>query len=64
MEDRQKSIEAGLLIPDKNLCVKCHNDQSPTWKADRYALADGTKVGFDFEQASKKIAHPNPAKAK
>jgi len=64
MEDRQKSIEAGLLLPDKSLCVKCHNEQSPTWKADRYTLADGTKVGFDFEQAAKKFAHPNPAKAK
>jgi len=45
-------------------CKQCHNEESPTWKADRYTLADGKKVGFDFEQAHKKIEHGNPLKKK
>ncbi len=48
---------------DDATCRTCHNEESPTWKADRYTLEDGTKAGFDFEQAWKKIAHPNPEKA-
>ena len=48
---------------DAATCTKCHNEESPTWKADKYTLKDGTKVGFDFEQAHAKIAHPNPKKA-
>lgn len=50
--------------PDEKICKKCHNEESPTWKADRYKLADGSTTGFDFKQASEKIAHSNPAKKK
>ena len=49
MKDREKSIAAGLIIPDEKLCKTCHNEESPTFK------------GFNFEEYSKKIAHPNPA---
>lgn len=62
MKDRAKSIAAGMVEKTKDQCVKCHNDTSPTWKADRYTLKDGTKVGFDFEQASDKIKHNRPKK--
>ena len=60
MEDRAKAIEAGLVYPASKSCELCHNDQNPTWKADRYTTKDGKKVGFDFEQAFAKIQHPDP----
>jgi hypothetical protein len=47
---------------DKQTCLGCHNDTSPTWKADRYTTKDGKKVGFDYDQAWTKIAHPMPKK--
>ena len=49
MKSREKSIEKGLIIPDENLCRTCHNEESPTFK------------GFNYEEALKQIAHPNPA---
>lgn len=61
MQDRQKSIAGGMIYPATKNCERCHNDKSPTWKADRYTTKDGKKVGFDLEQAEKKIEHPNPA---
>lgn len=38
----------GLVKPDEALCKKCHNEESPTF------------AGFNFEEMSKKIAHPMP----
>lgn len=55
MAATQPKIEAAT-------CTKCHNEESPTWKADRYTKEDGTKVGFDFDLAKKKIDHSNPKK--
>jgi len=49
MKSREKSLENGLIIPDEKLCKKCHNEESPTYKE------------FNFAEASKKIAHLNPA---
>jgi hypothetical protein len=43
-----KGETLGLVKPDEKLCVKCHNAESPTFKA------------FNFAEASKKIAHPTP----
>ncbi|MBI5394946.1 MAG: cytochrome C554 [Verrucomicrobia bacterium] len=60
MEDRKKCIENGMVYPATKSCELCHNDQSPTWKADRYTTKDGKKTGFDAEQAYEKIKHPNP----
>ena len=45
-----KGADFGLVTPDINLCVKCHNTKSPTFKE------------FKFEEAAKKIAHPLPKK--
>ena len=59
MKDHDKSVAAGLINP-KTACVKCHNADAPSWKADRYTTKDGKKVGFDFEQAWKKVEHDNP----
>lgn len=50
MKDKQKSIEAGLVIPTKEVCVKCHNSQSPNYKE------------FNYDEYYKKIAHPAPKK--
>jgi len=49
MKDKAKAIEAGLVVPTKEVCVKCHNQESPTFK------------GFDFDEYLKKVAHPNPS---
>jgi len=48
MKDRQKAIEAGLIIPTKEVCVKCHNKESPNYRE------------FNFDDSFKKIAHPRP----
>ncbi len=50
MKSREKSMEKGLILPDKSVCIGCHNDKNPFHKP------------FDFDAASAKIAHPNPAK--
>jgi hypothetical protein len=62
MESREESIANGMVYPAKEKsCTLCHNDTSPTWKPDRYTLSDGTKTGFDVEQAYEKIKHERPA---
>ncbi len=60
MESFDASVKAGMNPHPEKSCVKCHNEESPGWKNDRYTLDDGTKVGFDFTQAWEKIKHPNP----
>ncbi len=50
MKDKDKSIAAGLVIPDEKVCIKCHNSESPFYKE------------FKFEEFKKKIAHPLPPK--
>jgi hypothetical protein len=42
----------GLVIPDKKLCVKCHNEESPTFK------------GFDYEKMVAQVTHKIPAERK
>lgn len=61
MKDKAQAKVNGLLDA-KESCKLCHNDKSPSWKADRYTLKDGTKAGFDFDQAYEKIKHPVPKK--
>jgi len=48
MESREESMAAGLILPTEEVCIKCHNDESPHFK------------GFDFAEYSAKIAHPDP----
>ena len=63
MESLEQSIANGMIHPAKDKsCTNCHNDTGPTWDPERYTLADGTKTGFDAEQAYEKIKHENPAK--
>lgn len=48
MKDKAKAIEAGLIMPTKEVCVSCHNEESPNYKE------------FNFDEFYKKIAHPKP----
>jgi hypothetical protein len=48
MKDKNLALKNGLIIPDQKLCVKCHNPESPTYKA------------FDFASFAKKIEHKIP----
>lgn len=60
MRDRERSGTAGLILSDKKVCMRCHNEENPFWKPDRYTLEDGSKVGFDFVQARAELSHPKP----
>ena len=39
MKDKALSIEKGLVVPTKEVCVKCHNEESPNFP------------GFDFDKS-------------
>ena len=45
MKDRQKSIDAGLIMPTEKVCRSCHNTKSPNFK------------GFNFKKYYEKIKH-------
>jgi hypothetical protein len=60
MIDLELAKSKGLKKSTAKDCMVCHNDESPAWKPDRYTLSDGSKAGFDFEQAKEVIAHPVP----
>ena len=51
MKVREKAVANGLLVyenPGEELCINCHNAESPTY------------VDFVFEEAWEKIKHPIP----
>lgn len=50
MKNKEQAMANGLILPNKDLCVKCHNKENPFHKE------------FNFETYAAKIAHPNPAK--
>ncbi len=56
--------KAHIVTLEEARCRECHNEESPTWNPEQFTKADGTKTGFDFEQAKKLIEHANPLKAK
>ncbi|MBI2877634.1 MAG: hypothetical protein HYY20_12210 [Candidatus Tectomicrobia bacterium] len=64
MIDQEVAKKNGLIIPTEKTCTVCHNNESPSWDPNKYTVAGGKKVGFDFEQAKKKIAHPTPEEYK
>ncbi len=39
MKDKKKAMANGLVEPSEELCVKCHNKDSPTFKPFKYAEA-------------------------
>jgi hypothetical protein len=50
MKDKALAMKNGLIEPTKELCITCHNKQSPTYKE------------FKFEEAVKAIDHSYPKK--
>lgn len=48
MENRDEAIANGLIIPNQETCVKCHNPESPSYQP------------FNFEEKWAKIAHSIP----
>jgi hypothetical protein len=48
MKDHEKSVAAGLVVPTEELCVSCHNEESPTYKK------------FVYKDKVALIAHPRP----
>ena len=66
MADLEEAREKGLWDPDseRGICLRCHNEASPTFDPHRYTLADGSPAGFDYEQAAARIAHPIPEHVK
>ena len=52
MKNQKLAMQNGLILPDKNVCLGCHNKENPFFKE------------FNFEAAVAKIAHPNPAAKK
>lgn len=51
MKNHDKSNAAGLVEQNAEVCTRCHNEESPTYKP------------FKYEDDLKKIAHPKPEKA-
>ena len=66
MADLEEARAKGLWDPDseRGICLRCHNEASPTFDPQRYTLADGSTAGFDYEQAATQIAHPIPEHVK
>ncbi len=48
MRDLAAAVAAGLILPDADSCLQCHNEESPTYKP------------FEFDAQWKKIEHPVP----
>jgi len=51
MKDKAAAVAAGMSADPKATCIKCHNQESPTFKA------------FKFEEMWTKIAHAKPKAA-
>lgn len=50
MKNRDLAMQKGMILATEEVCITCHNEESPTYKPFNYA----EKVAM--------IAHPNPAK--
>jgi hypothetical protein len=48
MKNREAALKKGMTLPTEEVCITCHNDESPTFE------------GFNYEEMSAKIAHPDP----
>lgn len=52
MKNQKMALTKGLILPTEEVCKKCHNEESPTYKP------------FNFEEKVAVIAHPDPTQAK
>lgn len=50
MKNRKMAVASGLILQTEEVCIACHNTDSPTFK------------GFDFEDALTQIDHSDPSK--
>jgi predicted CXXCH cytochrome family protein len=57
IKSKKDNVIKNAGVPDEKVCLTCHNDTNPHWNPERYTTKDGKKVGFDFEQAIKKVNH-------
>lgn len=48
MKNQELAMKNGLILPTEEVCLKCHNKESPTYKP------------FNFEEKVALIAHPDP----
>lgn len=66
MSDPERARANGLWVisPESGICERCHNEQSPTFRKDRFVLEDGSTSPFDYELAVEAIAHPIPENVK
>lgn len=48
MKNQKLALSKGMTLPTEEVCVKCHNEESPTFK------------GFNYAEYSAKIAHDDP----
>ena len=56
MQDREKAIAAGLLMPNEETCKKCHNENVPA--------EFRPKEGYNFAEMMKTGIHDLPSKDK
>ena len=52
MRDQEQALANGLIVPDENNCVSCHNERSPTFQ------------GFVFEEMWEMVQHPDPTRGR
>jgi len=50
MKNRELAMQKGLIMPNEEVCLTCHNEESPTYKP------------FNYAEKAAMIAHPNPSK--
>ena len=50
MKNRELALKKGMILPTEEVCLTCHNEESPTYKEFNYA----DKVAL--------IAHPDPTR--
>jgi hypothetical protein len=48
MKDIDQAKDNGLILPDEEVCKKCHNEESPFYQP------------FNFDEQFPQIAHPRP----
>ena len=48
MKNRELALSKGMIMPTKEVCVQCHNSESPTFK------------GFDYDEWVARISHDDP----
>ncbi len=48
MKNQKLALSKGMILPTEEVCIQCHNSESPTFK------------GFNYKEYTAKIAHDDP----